>query len=224
MKVNYYSLALLLFICILVFSCKNSRRQLEEPNSIEQLNPKTIVDPQNREDTVFFGYILGESSKTITSKLIDENKIDVEHRVTFTIRRGGVSQVIYVEGYPFDLYIDDEKYTAYLSLFDGKGEKIDFRSNEKLMSLQIYIQGTENAPILGALRKQYGEPNTPPGDNYECFVPYGDIDAFWNISNKAVYLTTPGNFMVLVYEDIIAVRDLKNKEDAARKEKSEFNL
>ncbi len=148
----------------------------------------------------------------------------MEHRVTFTIRRGGVSQVIYVEGYPFDLYIDDEKYTAYLSLFDGKGEKIDFRSNEKLMSLQIYIQGTENAPILGALRKQYGEPNTPPGDNYECFVPYGDIDAFWNISNKAVYLTTPGNFMVLVYEDIIAVRDLKNKEDAARKEKSEFNL
>jgi len=221
---HHFLFIVLLIISLLFYSCNNTQSRLNKQDINEQvLNPKTIVDPQNRRDTVFWGYILGQSTKKITNNLIDERKMDVEHKVNLTIRKGGVSQVIYVYGYPFDLYIADKKYNAFLSLFDTDGERIDFRSDAKLMSLQIYICDTEKDPIIEALKEEYGEPNLPPEEGYESFVPKEDMDAFWNISNKAVYLATLGNFMVLVYEDILAIMDKRKAENAAIEKEKEFN-
>lgn len=219
---------ILLALATLFMACGNRVAPAETVESEDSGNPSTssIVDPKNRQDTVFFGYILGQPTKAITNKLIDEGKFfgDIGYRETFTIAKGGVSQKIYVDGYSFYLYIADRKYTALLTLFDTNGQKITLLSNDgNLMSQQIYIHGREKEPIIEALKKQYGAPNTPPEDGYEPFVPYEDIDGFWNISNKAVYLATLGNFMVLVYEDIIAIRNKNNAETTAREVEKKYS-
>lgn len=184
---------------------------------------KTIVDSQNRQDTVYFGYILGQPTKDITKQLINNRDLlsnDIERR-TFTMSYGGYSTNIVVNGYPFDLFIADKKYKALLSLYDTNGDVI--QDDGKLMSLRIYISGTDKYPIIDALKKQYGETNTPPEEGYKVDVPQ-EIDAFWNISNKAVYLESFSSFMVLIYEDIIAVRDKNNAEAAAIESEKERNL
>lgn len=56
----------------------------------------------------------------------------------------------------------------------------------------------------------------PPQGGYKVDVPQ-EVNAFWNISNKAVYLESFSGFMVLIYEDIIAVRN-KNKAETAAKD------
>lgn len=55
----------------------------------------------------------------------------------------------------------------------------------------------------------------PPNNGYRVFVP-DKLEAFWNVSNKAVYLEAMGDFMILVYEDIIGVVDKNNKEAAKK--------
>lgn len=182
------------------------------------VNKTTVVDPNNRQDTVYLGYILGQNTKSVTKHLIkngDYLSKRLERR-TFTLSMGGFSQNITAKGYPLDLYIGDKKYDALLSLYDTNGDLIE--DDGVLMSLRIYIPGgaLEKADIITALKKQYGTPNAPPQGGYKVDVPQ-EVNAFWNISNKAVYIESFSGFMVLIYEDIIAVRNL-NKAKAAAKE------
>lgn len=174
---------------------------------------KTIVDPQNRQDSVYFGYVLGQPTKEVTRQLIDNGDLlskNIESR-KYRLSIGGFSQDYIAKGYPFDLYIADKKYDALLSLYDTNGDLI--QDDGKLMSIHIYINGNDRVPIIDALASQYGETNTPPNDGYKVMIPE-ELDAFWNISNKAVYLETFSDFMVLIYEDIIAVKEKNNAEAA----------
>lgn len=207
------SLFLIFLMTALCFSCMNNNQQ-KGNTSI----PKTVVDPNNRQDTVYFGYILGQPTKSITEALIKEGKFNSPKQVKKTFSY--LAWELNYEGYPFNLFIGDKSYDAFLVLADTDGQFIT--NDGKLMSLYIYIDGSEKQPILNELRKQYGTPNTPPQDGYSVFVPRS-LDAFWNVSNKAVYLESMGGFMILVYEDIIAVTERKNKQAAekARIERAE---
>ena len=133
-----------------------------------------------------------------------------------------MAQKVEAKGYPFDLYIADKKYDALLSLYDINGDLI--QNDGKLMSLHIYIDSTDKdkETIIDALRKQYGTTNTIPKDGYKVNGP--DAEVFWNISNKAIYLQSYGGFLLLVYEDIIAVREKNNSEATAIQVEKEHNL
>lgn len=74
------------------------------------------------------------------------------------------------------------------------------------------------------MKKQYGEFCEIPNEGYDSTVPRDWIDAFWNVSNKAIYLATPGNFMILVYEDIIAIRDKENEKHALKQAEKEYYI
>lgn len=226
----------LLFLGAIVTSCVNFTVKTDSVNS-------TIVDPENRQDTVFLGYILGQPTKSITTSLIKNGQFSTSFpvRKTYTISLGGYSQDVVTAGYPFDLYIGDQHYDATLVLYDtdekiilddaplsALGLDINQDTEEaKLMRMQIYIKGTNSYPIVSALESQYGKPNTPPKDGYKVLVPQ-ELDAFWNVSNKAVYLETFSSFMVLVYEDIIAIQDRNNGisavKEAVREQERQHNL
>ena len=223
MKTNPFLFYLQLFIVFcMASSCNNQQRRIET-NQKNINETRTVVDPQNRQDTVYMGYVLGQTTKSITKQLIKNGDIlsnKIEQRY-YTLSIGGYSQRIIAKGYPIDLYIGDKKYDALLSLYDTKGEVIE--DDGILMSLRIFIKGDalDTANIITELKKQYGEPNTPPNDSYKVDVPQ-EVDAFWNISNKAVYLESFSSFMVLIYEDIIAIRD-KNKSEAEAIEAEKAN-
>lgn len=215
MRIVIYCFAALIFV-----ACEKKATPPEptEKKQEKVVNTKTVVDPNNRQDTVYLGYILGQKTKSITKQLI-KNSAFLSKRIekrTFMLSMGGFAQKINVKGYPLDLYIGDKKYDALLSLYDTNGDLIE--DDGVLMSLRIYIPGgaLERADIITELKKQYGEPNRPPQGGYKVDIPQ-EVDAFWNISNKAVYLESFSGFMVLIYEDIIAVRN-KNKSEAAAKE------
>ena len=122
-------------VCSL-FSCMNNSQKGNEQASILQ---RIVVDSTNRQDTVFFNYILGESTNPITKKLIADGTLKSPYPVirTYTMSLGGFSQQVAAEGYPFDLYIGEKKYDALLSLYSVDGNVID--DDGKLMSLRIYI-------------------------------------------------------------------------------------
>ena len=214
---------ILFIICLFVLSCSNNAQKQIESKQEKAEETRTLVDPQNRQDTVYFGYILGQSTKDITQKLIKNGDLlsKEKERRKYTLSYGGFSQNIIAEGYPFDLYIADKKYDALLTMYDTNGDLIE--DDGKLMSLRICISGTDSGPIIDALTAQYGEPNTPPEDGYKVDVPE-ELAAFWNISNKAVYLESYSSFMVLTYEDIIAVRERNNAEVAKIESEKEHNL
>lgn len=175
------------------------------------IDPKSIVDPNNRQDTVYFGYILGQKTQSITDRLIKEGQFNSNTQVSKTFRY--MHQNLIFSGYPFDFCVDDKKYDALLILADNEGNFIE--EDGTLMSLYIYLDGCYDYTIINALEKQYGDPHMPPKDGYNVFVP-DKLVAFWNISNKAVYLENMGNFTILVYEDIIGVVNKKNKEAAEK--------
>ncbi len=206
-------------VCSL-FSCMNNSQKGNEQASILQ---RIVVDSTNRQDTVFFNYILGESTNPITKKLIADGTLKSPYPVirTYTMSLGGFSQQVAAEGYPFDLYIGEKKYDALLSLYSVDGNVID--DDGKLMSLRIYIASTDSYPIIDALRDSYGQTNDPPADGYKVEVPQ-ELDVFWNISNKAIYLESFSDFMVLIYEDIIAIRDKNNAEEAIKEAIKQHNL
>lgn len=217
---HFKSLSLMSMIMLLtlsISSCGGGNKIVEK-----QQDPKTIVDPQNRQDTVYFNYILGQETKSITDKLIAEGKFNSKYPETKSYRMsiGGYTQTITCKGYPFDLYIADQKYDAQLVLYNTEGKRID--DNGKLMSLRIYIEGSKKYPIINALKQQYGEKNNPPKDGYKVDVP-DRLDAFWNISNKAIYIESFSSYMVLIYEDIIAVRDLYLDMEKTEKANKEAN-
>ena len=187
------------------------------------IDPKTIVDPNNRQDTVYFGYIFGQKTQNITDRLIKEGQFNSNSQVRKTYRY--MHQNLILSGYPFDFCVDDKKYDALLILADNEGNFIE--KDGTILCLYIDVDGWEKYSIINALKKQYGDPHMPPKvDGYKVFVP-DKLEAFWNISNKAVYLEDMGDFMILVYEDIIGVADKKNKEatekaaaEAAEKQKN----
>lgn len=216
---------LLAFAILLFIACDKKGTSTEEQSIAG--DKKSLVDPNNRQDTVYFGYVLNKPTKDITKKLIDENAFigDIGYSYTFTVVQYGQSQKITIDGYAFDLYIAGKKYNALLTLFDTDEQQITLYGKDgNLMSLQIYIQGREKEPIIEALKKQYGEPCEMPGEGYDSTVPRDWIDAFWNVSNKAVYLATPGNFMILVYEDIIAIRNKENEKNALKQAEKEYYI
>lgn len=185
------------------------------------IDSRIIVDPDNRQDTVYFGYILGQKTQSITDRLIKEGRFNSNVQVSKTYQY--MHQNLIFTGYPFDFCVDDKKYDALLILADKEGNFIE--NDGTLLSLYIYLDGSNTYPIINALKKQYGEPSIPPKNGYRVFVPdklatfwdkSNKLAAFWNISNKAVYLEDMGNFMILVYEDIIGVADKKNKEAAEK--------
>lgn len=185
------------------------------------IDTRTIVDPNNRQDTVYFGYILGQKTQSITDRLIKEGRFNSNTQVRKTFRYN--HQNLIFSGYPFDFCVDDQKFDALLILADNEGNFIE--NDGTLLSLYIYFDAWNEYPIINALKKQYGEPNIPPKNGYRVFVPdklatfwdkSNKLEAFWNISNKAVYLEDMGDFMILVYEDIIGVADKKNKEAAEK--------
>lgn len=214
---------ILFIICLFAFSCSNNTQKQTEGEQEKAEETRTIVDPQNRQDTVYFGYVLGQSTKGITQKLLKNGELSSTNmeRRKYTLSYGGFSQDIIAEGYPFDLYIADKKYDALLTLYDTNGDLIE--DDGKLMSLRICISGTDSGPIIDALKAQYGKTNTPPEDGYTLGAPEV-VDAFWNISNKAVYLESYSSFMVLTYEDIIAIRERNNAESAKIESEKEHNL
>jgi hypothetical protein len=220
MRITIYFFAVLLFVACgkKVAPPEPSEKEQNEKEQKNVVSTRTVVDPKNRQDTVFLGYILGQKTKSITKQLIKNGDLlskRIERR-TFTLSMGGFAQNIIAKGYPLDLYIGDKKYDALLSLYDTNGDLIE--DDGMLMSLRIYIPGgaLERADIITELKKQYGKPNTPPQGGYKVDVPQ-EVNAFWNISNKAVYLESFSGFMVLIYEDIIAVRN-KNKAETAAKD------
>ena len=215
------------FAILMIVACGNRVAPAEpiETEGTEEakvFTTHTVVDPQNRQDTVYYGYILGQSTKSITRKLINDGELKsrniVRKQLVFSI--DGFAQAIVAKGYPFDLYIADKKYDALLSLYDIKGDLI--QNDGKLMSLHIYIDSTEKGPIIEALRKEYGTTNSIPEDGYKVDGPKTEV--FWNLSNKAIYLQSYGGFLVLVYEDIIAVRDKNKSETAAIQAEKDSNL
>ena len=56
----------------------------------------------------------------------------------------------------------DSNDDALLILADNEGNFIE--KDGTLLSLYIYLDGSIEYPIINALKKQYGEPNTPPKD------------------------------------------------------------
>lgn len=215
---------LLAFATLLFAACKNKVAPTMLAETVEDETPTTInkVDPQNRQDTVFLGYILGQSTKSITKQLINKGELKSKSIVkkSLVFSAEGIAQGIVAKGYPFDLYIEDEKYDALLSLYDDKGDLI--QNDGKLMSLHIYIDTTDKGSIIKALKKQYGSTNTIPEDGYKVEGP--ETEVFWNKSNKAIYLQSYGGFLVLIYEDIIAVRNKNNSEAAAIEAEKQHNL
>lgn len=132
----------LVFAILLFIACGKKGASTEEQSIAE--NKKSMVDPNNRQDTVYFGYVLNKPTKDITKKLIDENAFigDVGYSYTFTVVQYGQSQKITIDGYAFDLYIAGKKYNALLTLFDTDEQQITLYGKDgNLMSLQIYIQG-----------------------------------------------------------------------------------
>lgn len=215
---------LLAFATLLFAACKNKVAPTMLAETVEDETPTTInkVDPQNRQDTVFLGYILGQSTKSITKQLINKGELKSKSIVkkSLVFSAEGFAQGIVAKGYPFDLYIEDEKYDALLSLYDDKGDLI--QNDGKLMSLHIYIDTTDKGSIIKALKKQYGSTNSIPEDGYKVEGP--ETEVFWNKSNKAIYLQSYGGFLVLIYEDIIAVRNKNNSEAAAIEAEKQHNL
>jgi len=204
MKKQIVFFLVVVLIAVAFTRCSSKPREREDYT-------KTIVDPNNRQDTVYFGYILGQRTKSITDRLIKEGQFNSNFQVQRTYRYK--YQDLIFSGYPFDFCVDDKKYNALLVLADNEGNFIE--KDGTLLSLYIYLDGFNDYPIINALKKQYGNPHMPPQDGYKVFVP-DKLEAFWNVSNKAVYLENMGNFMILVYEDIIGVVNKKNKEAAER--------
>ncbi len=124
MKKLLFAFATLLFI-----AC-GKKVAPPEPHEKEQkkvVSTRTVVDPKNRQDTVYLGYILGQKTKSITKQLIKNGDFiskRIERR-TYTLSMGGLAQNITVKGYPLELYIGDKKYDALLSLYDTNGNLIE---------------------------------------------------------------------------------------------------
>lgn len=199
-QIVFFLTAVLVFVAFTNCSSKPKEKAID---------PKTIVDPNNRHDTVYFGYILGQKTQSITERLIKEGHFNSNIQIPKTYRY--MHQNLIFSGYPFDFCVNDKKFDALLILADNEGNFIE--KDGTLLSLYIYLDGWDKYSIINALKKQYGDPNTPPKGGYKVFVP-DKLEAFWNISNKAIYLEDMGDFMILVYEDIIGVADKKNKEAA----------
>lgn len=168
---------LLAFATLLFAACKNKVAPTMLAETVEDETPTTInkVDPQNRQDTVFLGYILGQSTKSITKQLINKGELKSKSIVkkSLVFSAEGFAQGIVAKGYPFDLYIEDEKYDALLSLYDDKGDLI--QNDGKLMSLHIYIDTTDKGSIIKALKKQYGSTNSIPEDGYKVEGPETEV-------------------------------------------------
>lgn len=196
-----------LLLCALCCACNNNSQSQKEVT----VDPNTIVNPNNRQDTVYFGYILGQKTQSITDSLIKEGRFNLNTQIPK--RYHYMFQDLILSGYPFDFCVDEKKYDALLILADNEGNFIE--KDGTLLSLYIYLDGWDKYTIINALKKQYGEPHMPPNNGYRVFVP-DKLEAFWNVSNKAVYLEAMGDFMILVYEDIIGVVDKKNKEAAKK--------
>ena len=214
-----FALATLVFVACGKRVAPSETLELEQDVITETNN---LVNPENRQDTVFFGYILGQSTKSITKQLINKGELKSKSIVkkSLVFSAEGFAQGIVAKGYLFDLYIEDEKYDALLSLYDDKGDLI--QNDGKLMSLHIFIDTTDKGSIIKALKKQYGSTNTIPEDGYKVEGP--ETEVFWNKSNKAIYLQSYGGFLVLIYEDIIAVRNKNNSEAAAIETEKQHNL
>ncbi|MBR3303681.1 MAG: hypothetical protein IKI67_05830 [Bacteroidales bacterium] len=195
MKPYFFTASILLF-CI--YSC-----------SSHQISGETsYVDPTNRQDTVLLGYVLNSPTKKVTDSLIRVGLFYSEEPEleNFEISVSGLSSVISVMGFPFELYVDEQKYDAFM--------KLSMEETTFLVRQEIYIKDKDipaKYALIDALTRRYGKQTIIPND-YEPILPSA-VEAFWNVSNKAIYVIYAGT-TILVYEDIIfqQERNKKNRE------------
>ena len=205
MKTRFFLLAL--FVLQGVVGCINNN------TSSQTQVRESIVDRNNRQDTVYLGYLLGKPIEPLTQRLIAKGKLSRKTTRTYTVSEAGFSVPVKVQGYPVTVYFGSSSYDALLHMETDAG---------KLYRQEIYIPAYYSSDIVSALKEKYGEkfdkyPSgfTPKLESKVCY--------FINQSNKAVYLLSCSGFYVLVYEDIIYQEDKRRQEQEAREIVSDYN-
>ena len=109
-------------LCVLCCACINNSQSSQNQKEVA-VDSRTIVDPNNRQDTVYFGYILGQKTQSITDRLIEEGQFNANTQIPKTYHY--MYQNLIFTGYPFDFCVDEIKYDALLILADNEGNFIE---------------------------------------------------------------------------------------------------